>query len=186
MAGEDLKGELGEDTAAGGIVRGVVGDCLGRGVGGDGEVLGAVVGGADEGGLRPGCAGRDGGGGGDAAVDEGDLVNGEVGEADGIAGGEIGERRSVVVQRAHAVADVVEAGLPADEVLEGLADDVDDVVVEDVRGAGGGAVGRADRHYVAARRRATGAVQVGGARREHVDGVGGRLDGLRGDGAGKK
>ena len=81
VARQHLEGQGGEDTAAGGavgLVRFVVDGLLGR-VRGDREGLGAVVDGADEGGLGPGRGGRDGAGGDYAAVVT--AVDGQVDEA---------------------------------------------------------------------------------------------------------
>ena len=182
VARQDLKDCGGEDAAAGGAVGAVVGDGLGGGVRGDGEVLGAEVGGAEGGGLGPGGARRDAGGGDEVAVDEGGLVDGQVIEGNGLSEPGVGEGREAYGVGAHLIAQVVEAGLPADHVLDVLDDDLYRVGVREVvarRGCSQTVFSRADGHGV-------GDVVVGSACCHHVEGHRWVLDGPRGQGAGKK
>ena len=156
LVADDLEAEDSEDAAVGGVVGGVVRHGLGRAVRRDWGVLLAVVGGAGEVGLwsvgvvrRHGRA--DAAGGGDGAVKAAQLIDGEVSEADLLAGVVIGEGGEVEGVDAHLVADVVEADLPADEVLDVLNDEMSGVQVADGgagRGSGEAVVDRAHGHAV--------------------------------------
>jgi len=187
LVAEDLEDHAGEDAAAGGVVGGVVGNGLGGGVRGDGKVLDANVGGAEGGGLgrvgevRRGS--RDAGGGDEVAVDEGGLVDGEVVKGEVLGKHAVSERYEVDGVGAHLVADVVEADLPADHVLDGLDDNLGDMGVSYGGGCGEAVVGRPDRHAIVA---AEAGVRVGIAGGKHIDGDSRCLDGPGGQGAGKK
>jgi len=65
-------------------------------------------------------------------VGEGDLVDREVGEADSLESGVVSERGDNLAARPDSAAVVVEAHLPADEVLDILDDEVGGVSVRDV------------------------------------------------------
>ena len=143
VSGEDLSRYGSEDAAGGGAVRSVVGSWrLGRGVRRDPQVLVAEVAGAEGGGLWPRCLGRDLGGGGEIAVDESSRVDRQVDEGDALDGPGIAVRRELDGVGAPLVAEVVEAGLPADQVHNVLHDHMDCVGVKEVvaRSIGGQAV----------------------------------------------
>ena len=179
LAGRDREVELGENAAARGAVRGVVWDCLGGRVRGDGEVRVTLIGAADEGALGTRGRGRDAGGVGHGAVGEGDLVDREVCEANALEGVVVSERRDNLSARPDSAAVVVEAHLPADEVLHVIDDEVGSVVVRDVTRAGRGGIDGTDRHRV-------GGVVVRGTGRGHVQADRRVLDSLRGQTAGKQ
>jgi len=86
--------------------------------------------------------GGDLGGGGEIAVDESSRVDRQVDEGDALDGPGIAVRRELDGVGAPLVAEVVEAGLPADQVHNVLHDHMDCVVVKKVvaRSIGGQAV----------------------------------------------
>jgi hypothetical protein len=132
VAGEDLGRYGRENATAGGVVGGVVRWNLGGGVRRDGEVLAQEVAGAEGGGLGTGRADRDVRSGGDVAVDS--TVEGQVDEGDALEGVVVGEGQELDGVGAPLVAEVVDAGLPADHVHNVLNDHVDRVRVKGVVG----------------------------------------------------
>ncbi len=116
-------------------------------------------------------------------MDEGGLVDGEVVKGEVLGKAAVSERYEVDGAGAHLVADVVEADLPADHVLDGLDDNLGDMGVSYGGGCGEAVVGRPDRHAIVA---AEAGVRVGIAGGKHIDGEGRCLDGPRRQGAGKK